>query len=242
LIVIKEGIDRILELSPPNIQQLNNLDYTDKALTLVMSPKPESYDTTTLTGLITLLEAAPFDTAATVLKVDSLASVSLVARTPDNWGRIYTHAVAGLDKELKQFPFDGWIEHEKFVIGLLSQFVRDGDLDALVDLASKITDEASVETTDDGFGQKAVIKAGVALKAEKTIKSRVSLRPYRTFREVEQPASDFIFRIRGGGACALFEADGGAWRVAAMKNLSSWLTNALRGSNDPRLNSLPVVV
>lgn len=53
----------------------------------------------------------------------------------------------------------------------------------------------------------------------------VKLRPYRTFHEVEQPASDFIFRMKSerGISCALFEADGGAWENAAMANIKNYL-------------------
>lgn len=51
----------------------------------------------------------------------------------------------------------------------------------------------------------------------------VSLRPYRTFTEVEQPSSSFIFRAKTGPRFALMEADGGAWRSKAMKNIKAFL-------------------
>jgi inactivated superfamily I helicase len=240
--MIKEAIDRVLQLSKPNLETINDLVYADRQLILVRTPEPEQYAVSTLSGLIMLLESTDFDPASAFLKVNSLSHVSLVGRGRDEWRRIPCYANAKLDSELKQFPFDSFIDHEKFVIGLLSQFVSEGDLASVVDLASKLTEETTAETTDDGFGQKATMKAGVHLKAERTIKSRVTLTPFRTFREVEQPASDFIFRVRPGGMCALYEADGGQWRVAAMRNLATWLTNALRGSAVVSLNDLPVVI
>lgn len=48
------------------------------------------------------------------------------------------------------------------------------------------------------------------------------LRPYRTFLAVEQPASLFILRMREGGQCALFEADGGLWRETARQNIRNY--------------------
>ena len=49
----------------------------------------------------------------------------------------------------------------------------------------------------------------------------------RTFMEVEQPESAFVFRMRqnerDGVECAIFEADGGAWMNAAMKNVKEYL-------------------
>jgi hypothetical protein len=59
----------------------------------------------------------------------------------------------------------------------------------------------------------------------------VNLAPYRTFQEIEQPSSPFLFRIKGtpgeGVQCALFEADGGAWRLDAVARIEAWLTKAL---------------
>ena len=54
----------------------------------------------------------------------------------------------------------------------------------------------------------------------------VTLRPYRTFTEVTQPESEFVFRMKDDSMsvyCALFEADGGAWKREAMKNIKEHL-------------------
>ena len=57
------------------------------------------------------------------------------------------------------------------------------------------------------------------------------LRPYRTFVEVQQPASRFIFRLEQGREqtvnAAIIEADGGAWKLEAVKNIVTYLENAL---------------
>ena len=55
--------------------------------------------------------------------------------------------------------------------------------------------------------------------------------PYRTFLEVPQPASDFVFRIsegRGGApAFKLVAADGGLWKSQAVDNVKNYLVKAL---------------
>ena len=57
------------------------------------------------------------------------------------------------------------------------------------------------------------------------------LTPYRTFTEVQQPTSDFIFRLSDGRNdevyCALYEADGGAWRSVAKENIRKYLEEQL---------------
>ncbi len=87
---------------------------------------------------------------------------------------------------------------------------------------------------DDGVTQKATIKQGIASKTEAIVPNPVKLRPYRTFIEVEQPVSEFIFRMKDnqGIHCALFEADGGAWKNAAMKNVKDYLESALADYKD----------
>jgi hypothetical protein len=57
------------------------------------------------------------------------------------------------------------------------------------------------------------------------------LRPYRTFREFEQPESPFIFRLRnteGMPECALFDASGAAWKTTAVESIRKWLTENIK--------------
>ncbi|OSA97223.1 hypothetical protein B2H85_16310, partial [Clostridium botulinum] len=56
----------------------------------------------------------------------------------------------------------------------------------------------------------------------------VALAPYRTFPEVQQPTSKFIFRMQQGPKAAIFEADGGAWRNQAMQSIKAYLQEELK--------------
>lgn len=83
----------------------------------------------------------------------------------------------------------------------------------------------------DGVSQQAIIKTGVTTKDAAFVPNPVSLIPYRTFLEVPQPASDFVFRIsegRGGApAFKLVAADGGLWKSQAVDNVKNYLVKAL---------------
>lgn len=81
---------------------------------------------------------------------------------------------------------------------------------------------------DDGISQAATIKTGVATVEDVKIPNPVVLIPRRTFVEVEQPESQFVFRMQSGPTCALFEADGGAWRNEAMLNIKKYLEANLK--------------
>ena len=62
----------------------------------------------------------------------------------------------------------------------------------------------------------------------------VRLSPYRTFREIEQPESQFLLRIRtddrGNAEVALFEADGGVWRNEARLRIAEYLKEHIKVS------------
>ena len=70
---------------------------------------------------------------------------------------------------------------------------------------------------------------GVASADDVIVPNPVELAPYRTFLEVEQPSSSFIFRMKNGPRGAIFEADGGAWRNQAILNIKEYLTKELAG-------------
>jgi len=126
------------------------------------------------------------------------------------------------------FEFGRWHDMETFIIGLQAAFVHTGELAAVLKLIGNVKDEAVRQTTDDGVTQSVVAKQGAVMVAEVPVPNPVTLAPYRTFREVYQPESRFILRLRSGGpTCALFEADGGAWKLEAVAAVKTWLVDAL---------------
>lgn len=61
-----------------------------------------------------------------------------------------------------------------------------------------------------------------------TVKPRVTLRPFRTFLEVEQPESVFILRLNSNGEINLISADGGAWKLEAVRNIAGYFEEHLK--------------
>lgn len=98
-------------------------------------------------------------------------------------------------------------------------------------VASNIVSTQEATFSDDGISQQVVMKTGVTKKENAIIPNPVRLIPYRTFLEVEQPESEFVFRItegRGGApAFKLVSADGGRWEAVAVDNVKSYLMDAL---------------
>lgn len=129
-----------------------------------------------------------------------------------------------------RFEFDNFYSMESFNIALQSRFVDAQDRAKLLALVGNVKDKAVRTVGDDGITQTTTIKTGIASVADVVVPNPVSLAPYRTFAEVEQPSSNFVFRMRSGQSepgAALFEADGGAWRIEAINNIREWLESHL---------------
>jgi hypothetical protein len=134
---------------------------------------------------------------------------------------------------LEGFPFGKFMDVELFKIKLASCFASEDttayeDLQYLHKYTGKLTVSDSQEYDDDGITQRTTVKKGLsgALNEVVSVKPIVSLAPFRTFREVEQPFSNFLFRTKtmdGEPCCALYEADGGSWVNKAMENIKAAL-------------------
>lgn len=57
--------------------------------------------------------------------------------------------------------------------------------------------------------------------------AKCSLRPFRTFLEVEQPVSEFLLRLDDDGNVGLFEADGGMWQQTAKASIAAYFEDKL---------------
>lgn len=124
------------------------------------------------------------------------------------------------------FRFGNMYDYEDFVIALRSMFVQNAESEDLLKLLKTITNSNSVEVEDDGITQKVTASKGV-LTANATKAAPIRrLAPYRTFTEIEQPTSEFLFRIRNNNTFSLFEADGGAWKRQAIENIKAFYASA----------------
>jgi hypothetical protein len=161
----------------------------------------------------------------TLAVVDDEESVRLLGRSFGEFGQRHAFAEASLEKD-EGFGFGRFVEQEAFIIGLQAAFVPTVELANLVRIAGAIKDENISQRNDDGVTQTVNVRTGVALVREIEVQPIHTLAPYRTFREVDQPASRFLLRIRkghDGPTLALFEADGGPWKLAARAAIATYL-------------------
>lgn len=128
---------------------------------------------------------------------------------------------------LPKIQFGTWYDIEEFVIKLQACFEPTEDLGKILAVVGNIKEENVKTVGDNGITQGVTIKQGVSMSKDTIVPNPVNLKPYRTFIEVDQPESAFVFRLQDGPRAALFEADGGAWRIEAMENIRKYLVENL---------------
>lgn len=227
--MIKEALQYIVGLGKAEEHQIYGDTYSDKPLHRIdpYYPKAEAIVMHTLTSLVDYIKAHVDEmTEKMIIEVRSPEEVALCSQLDTNRDR---ETMAVVYARIPSFPFDSFIDQEKFCINLQSKFIDDPETDRALILKFAGTVEAGTvaQYGDDGVTQKATVKTGIASKGEAIVPNPVKLRPYRTFLEVKQLKSEFIFRMKqdkyDGINCAIFEADGGAWQMEATKAIKEYL-------------------
>lgn len=222
----RTAIEKIVELCEPHIIERNGYEYSDKALSVIKEPAVETMEFHTLNGLIYTLrsEHANFNGPLIInVKDEDTVVVYAAVNSSDRQREIPYEASA----ELIDVPFDRRLSYESMMIALRSKFVETPELLDLVKLLGTITEENSATAADDGFTQTVVVRKGIVTKGTTAVKPIVKLKPYRTFNEVDQPESEFLVRLSDGAQVALYEADGGAWKLQARRNVADYLKENL---------------
>jgi len=224
--MIKEALQYIVGLKEPYLTEIEGGNYTDKPLTRITLPLAEALNVTTLTALLDYLRdnKDELDLSRKMIHVCSPTQVSLISSLNADESRMTFLTSSAITPT---FRFGSFYDSESFNIALQAMFVDADDRAAIIRMAGNLMEEGVKTSIDDGKTQTVVVKTGVKVVDYESVPNPVTLRPYRTFIEVEQPASKFIFRVREGGQLALFEADGGAWRNAAMQNIKDYLKDRL---------------
>ena len=227
----RTGIEKIVELAAPNVQEIDGRTYTDKRIIPVERPRVKTLELTTLNSLVKLIQEESIDYITPLIvqvssydAVEVFAGIQAADRKRENPYRCKAETI--------HIQFDQKLDYESMMIALKSKFVQTPELLELVKLLGSITEQSSAQVSDDGFSQNVVVRKGIALKDNRTINPSVKLKPYRTFAEIDQPESEFLLRLSDGANVALYEADGGAWKLEARKRIADYLREALDGQED----------
>ncbi|WP_297639639.1 hypothetical protein, partial [uncultured Clostridium sp.] len=226
----KEALEYLIKIGEEKepIVDLPQGTYSRVNLTRITAPVANTLTVSTLTGLVDYIKGNVDNLKGELLiQIDSYKRVRLFSPLNEDKDReLYIEAKAILPDNVR---YDQFLSTEMFNIMLQSSFVDVGDKKVLLKYTGLVKDEAVKELGDDGIKQQVTIKTGVASVNQAEVPNPVQLAPFRTFVEVEQPISKFIFRMKNGPSAAIYEADGGAWRNEAIKNIKDYLQKELKG-------------
>lgn len=227
--MIKEALQYIAELKEesmnPKVLEIEGSTYCNKNLHRYHNfPMAGEIRVNTLTALVDYIKGKQEELWDTmILHIESPTCVRLYSGLIDERNREY---LIRTDAIVNEFQFDHYYDQEWFIIGLQANFLETEDVLKLRTVAGNIQAGTTANYDDDGISQKTTIKSGVANNTDVVVPNPVKLRPYRTFAEIEQPESSYVFRIKDadrGPQFKLVEADGGLWKNATMKKIKEYL-------------------
>jgi len=226
--MIKKALEYLVSLKSPEVIEHNGLKYSIGSFNQLPEDEPAIFKTKSLASVVELInkESAHPKLNSLIIHVESPTKVKVLTTLREKFERFYLYSA---EIELPYIPFGQYQSLEAMNILLKSAFGQTGTTAELIKLLGNIQEEEVQTTTDDGFSQKVTAKTGIATVSKVTIEPIARLAPYRTFIEVEQPESEFLLRLKKGPEAALFEADGGAWKLAARKNIKAYFEEMLKG-------------
>ena len=229
---LKDAIDRIVELAKP--YTIKTDDGRRYCTTYLREVKPEvelpaRYSVDTLEALVKLIRTEGIDHSPRLyVRVDSARRVMVdTTYTHKEYAEFSRLPLYEAVSDVPSISVNQSISQEKAIVELQSLYAITEDRDYLLSLLSRIDVNQGVSSVDNGISQEVSVKTGAVLKEQQTVQPIVHLQPYRTFLEVEQPASDFLLRLNKEGHPALYEADGGAWKLEAKRNIAAYLGEQL---------------
>ncbi len=189
-------------------------------------PTPKALEFFTLAGLVDYINEnnehlIPEDGSRIILQVADHRTVKLISQ-PSEFQQ-QRHTIAWAQAHTPEMTFGKWMDTDTFCTELLSKFIETDARKTLFQVAKSMTKEQTATVTDDGVGQQITVKEGVSMATTVNFQNPVPLRPRRTFSEVEQPESNFTLRVDKDADIALFESDGGAWKIDAVNFIRDYL-------------------
>jgi len=223
-------IEKIVSLAEVSGIEVDGRNYTTAKIYPNLEPEATPLKMHTLSGLVDFcLDFAAQVGERTIVHVVSDQQVDVVSPLFGPFKQREKFATASPFQ--LSHKFDRYMPVEEFVIYLQSMFIQDQTALDILKVVGNLTQGSETNVADDGITQRVTAKAGVARVAVVDLPNPVALRPYRTFMDIQQPASEFVLRIKAdkdeGPRCALFEADGGAWRNTAVETIKGYMADNL---------------
>lgn len=203
--------------------------YANKNLVRYGVPKrANAIEASSLSSLVDYIEhcSEEFKDQKLIIQIEDPKKVSLISFLDKERKR---ECLFECKAQTSEFQFDRWYDQERFMIEMQANFQMNEDLELIMKLAGNVERKNNTAFSDDGRTQVVSASVGVASKADVIVPNPVTLVPFRTFQEVDQPESRCVFRIGDEETpkFKLIEAENGIWKNAAIDNIKAYFYDCL---------------
>lgn len=228
--MLKELFEHIQKTAQPVIHKEGETAFVvtasgvvEELIPTIDIPHPDTLPLHSLDALVKLVQTEAAKAAAPLyITIPNHLTVRCFGQ-PDPNARFFRQVYY----EAKATDVPGWGESvemgfEEMQIALRTRFQETADAVYAMKLLSDISTGSKVTFNNSGIATSVTAQKGVALQTNEAIRPIVTLRPYRTFQEVEQPESIFLIRVNERGI-SFTEADGGMWKLHAREIVKAFL-------------------
>ena len=244
--MIKEAIEKILFLARPElVKDDDGRQYILRDRDPVIDPYPDYLSINTLSGIVDFFSqnVEPDWWHDCFVHVNDYNKVVLYQGACGDFNQ--RQAIIISTARACGFVFGRSYSYEDFIIALHSQFVQNEDRDYILKFISSVRIDANAKVEDDGISQTVTAKSGLSsLVKDIPIKNVVHLRPFRTFTDIEQPESVFVFRMKieeNKPVFSIHEADGSAWKQTAIELIKNYFKTVQWPTHHDDAFDLPVI-
>ncbi|OPY76097.1 MAG: hypothetical protein A4E63_00205 [Syntrophorhabdus sp. PtaU1.Bin050] len=231
--ITAEFVEKIEELTDRDkiIKDYYGREYSVSKLNPLIEPRRDTIGVNTLTGFAGYINSVHQDVVVPgdFIHVQNHKSVLFMSNINSLQERTaYSSALA----HGNSFPFGQYVDLENFIIALQVHFVQDDTTANILQIVGNIQAGAVTSYSDDGVSQGVTVKAGITRVENVPLPNPVKLAPYRTFPEIEQPYSLYVFRMRQNKdslpSCALFSVEDTRWQLEATDRIKVWLKDNVK--------------
>lgn len=217
----------------PEIINHEGVDYikTARGFERLYKPQTEPVETNNLDGLIKLIKNYKKDSSGIenvypplIVKVDFNEITVMSSLNLDKTRNF----LFGSEPLIPRLNIGHNMSVEELIILLSTSFVMTENTEKFINSISSLRVVEEVEFNDDGVGQTVVAKKGASMNVKFQVQPIVKLKPIRTYAEIDQVESKFLFRVNKDGSVCLREADGGMWKYETQKRIATYLEEKLK--------------
>lgn len=236
--MLKELANKIEELVEgkvePEIIEYGGVDYvkTSRGYEQLRKPTTRKVEVNSLTGLVKMIQNSIKDIeseidgiyAPLIVNVDFNCIEVMSALNSDKTRNYLVEA----NPMIPSLQMGRNLSVEEMIILLSTAYIPTENTEKFINSISSLRIVEEVNFDDDGIGQTVTAKQGASMNKSFQVQPIVKLKPIRTYAEIEQVESKFLFRVNKDGTVCLREADGGQWKYEVQKEIVKYLEENLK--------------